>query len=166
RFPGSAMPIASFLPTSFRPPAISLQLDQQPDLTFDLAVEGGFLTLHDDSMTLSSFGSRSYTESTLPYRGETNGTHGTGGTNYFWEGHRGAAGLGRIAPHPLPSPARGEGRANCAITAALLAWCELCSRDPAPLPWRGRARGEGSSGSHLYAANPVASCLSCRRGHD
>ena len=39
------MPVASFLPTSFRPPAISLQLDQQPDLTFDLAVEGGFLAL-------------------------------------------------------------------------------------------------------------------------
>src|SRR5438105_12178478 len=106
------MPVASFLPTSFRPPAISLQLDQQPDLTFDLAVEGGFLTLHDDSMTLSSFGSRSYTESTLPYRGETNGTHGTGGTNYFWEGHRGAAGLGRIAPHPLPLSRKGRGESE------------------------------------------------------
>src|SRR5437588_4619141 len=45
RFPGSAMPVRSFLPGSFRPPALSLQLDQQPDLTFDLAVEGGFLAL-------------------------------------------------------------------------------------------------------------------------
>src|SRR5437867_11181159 len=35
----------SLLPASCRPPALSLELDQQPDLTLDLAVEGGFLTL-------------------------------------------------------------------------------------------------------------------------
>ena len=35
----------SLLPASSRPPALSLELDQQPDLTLDLAVEGGFLTL-------------------------------------------------------------------------------------------------------------------------